>query len=248
METGKTDKSKIKMAVKIFKFAALTLLGAFCFLIAGHYCRIRNYAANLSKYLNIIVFFDKDSKDDAAVVEKIEATGLALAKEYVSSAEAYLKAVEKNPFLKNISVPDSAKAIQSYAVLSPNFVPVGNMLSEMKNTLKNIPGVDEIIVDMPVFEQYVKVKNLLSFCQKIFIIFEIAAFVLFIFKCVFFIVEHESNSRNLVLSILLNCLSLIFGFFVLWFLCIYMHCPLLIDGHTVFSMASFIAFIGIILN
>jgi cell division transport system permease protein len=248
METSKTDKSKIKMAVKVCKFAALALLSAFCFLVASHYCYTRNYAAALFKHLNVIVFFDKSSKDDAATVEKIEATGLVRMKEYVNSAEAYLKAVEKNPFLKDISVPDSAKAIQSYAVLAPDFIPVESVLLEMKNTLKNIPGVDEIIVDIPVFERYVKVKNLLSSYQKIFIIFEIAVFILFIFKCAFFTVEYESNSRSLVLSILLNFLSSAFGFFVLWFLCICMHWPLLIDGGAVLSMASFVAFIGVILN
>ncbi|MDR0800306.1 MAG: hypothetical protein LBN01_02095 [Endomicrobium sp.] len=244
----KVSRFTIKTAYKILKLAALAFLCAFCILVSSHYYRIKGYAGSLSENLNIIVFFDKNSKDDAVVKDEIGATGLVSVKEYVNSSEAYAKAVEKNPFLKDISVPDIVKSIQSYAVVAPKSVPDKNFLSKMRTALEGISGVDEIVLDISVFEHYSKIEDLLSFYRKIFLIFAAVIFVLFIFKCIFFFMEQESNAKKLAVNVFSYLLSSAFGFLVLWIVCIYTQYPLLIDKTAVLSIIPFVAVLGVILS
>ncbi|MCA6084767.1 hypothetical protein [Candidatus Endomicrobiellum agilis] len=244
----KVGRFTVKTASKILKLAALAFLCAFCILVSSHYCRIKDYAGSLLRNLNVVIFFDKNSKDDAVVKDEIEATGLVSVKEYVNSSQAYAKAVEKNPFLKDISVSDIAKSIQSYAVVAPKSVPDKNFLSKMRAALESISGVDEIVFDISVFEHYLKIEDLLSFYRKIFLIFAAVIFTLFVFKCAFLFMEQELNAKKLAANVFSYLLSSSFGFLVLWIVCVYTQYPLLIDKTAALSIMSFIAVLGVILS
>ncbi|MDR3256548.1 MAG: hypothetical protein LBT18_02695 [Endomicrobium sp.] len=242
------SQSIIKTVSNVVKLSVIAILCAFCILISNHYYQIKNYSVKLSKELNIIIFFDKNFKEDVSVNEAIEATGVVFLKEYVNAQEAYLKAVEKNPFLKDISISDAAKSIQAYAVVSPKSIPDEDFLSAMRTTLESIPGVDEIVFNMDVFKQYVEVENLLSFYRKIFFIFIIIIFVLFVFKCIFFIMESESSMKKLVINVFSYLLSSACGFLILWTVCVYVQHTLLLDDVAILSIIPFTASLGIVLD
>jgi cell division transport system permease protein len=240
----KVDKLTIKTASELLKLVAVASLCAFCILVSGHYYQIKNYAKTLSENLNIVVFFDKNSADDTAIRGEIEATGLVSVKEYINVAEAYSKAVEKNPFLKDISVPNAAKSVQSYVLVTPKSMPHKNFLSEMKSVLEKISGVDEVVFDMSIFKHYAEVENLLSFSRKIFFIFAVIVFILFVFKCIFFVLEQ----KKIVINIFPYLLSSSAGFFILWTVCICMRQPLLADKIATFSIIPLITILGVVLD
>jgi cell division transport system permease protein len=244
----KIGKFTMKTASESLKLVAVAFLCAFCILVSGHYCRIKNYAKTLSENLNIFVFFDKNSSDDAVIKGEIEATGLVSVKEYVNAAEAYSKAVEKNSFLKDISVPVALKSVQSYALVTPKSIPYENFLSEMRSVLERISGIDEIVFDMSVFRHYAEIENLLSFSRKIFFIFAVIIFILFVLKCRFFVLEQELDTRKIVANISSYLLSSAVGFVILWTVCACVRYPLLIDKVAIFSVIPFIAILGVILG
>jgi cell division transport system permease protein len=244
----KINKFTIKTASESLKLAVVASLCAFCFLVSGHYCQLKNYAKTLSGNLNMVVFFDKNSTDDAVIIREIETTGLVSVKEYVSVAEAYSKAVKKNPFLKDVFVPDAAKSIQSYALVAPKSMPNENFLEEMRGVLERVSGIDEIVFDTPVFKHYTEIENLLSFFRKIFFIFAGIVFILFVFKCILFVLEQKLDVRKIAANIFLYLLSSSTGFLVLWTVCICSRHPLLFDKTAIFSIIPFITVLGVILD
>jgi cell division transport system permease protein len=244
----KINKFTMKTASGSLKLVTVASLCAFCILVSGHYYQLKNYAKTLSENLNIVVFFDKNSADDAVISGEIEATGLVSVKEYVNAAEAYSKAVEKNPFLKDISVPDAAKSVQSYVLVAPKSIPYESFLSEMRSVLEKISGIDEIVFDMSVFKHYTEIENLLSFYRKIFFVFAVIIFILFIFKCIFFVLEQGLVTRKIVANIFSYLLSSAVGFLILWTVCICVRHPLLTDKIAIFSIILFISVLGVILD
>jgi len=242
----KYGKSAIKTTNKAVKFLTVALLCFFCVLIANYYYYVKNYTATLYKNLNIIIFLDESFKEDT--IEKIKSTDLVFVREYINASEAYSKAIEKNPFLKDILVPNDARSIQAYVIAAPKFMPEKNSLLNMKKTLERISGVDEIVFDMSAFERYVEAKNLISLFRKIFFIFEIIIFSLFIFRCVFFVMEHKSYTRKFVINVFSYLLCSILGFLVFWVVCTCMHYPLLIDEITALLIIPFVAALGIVLD
>jgi cell division transport system permease protein len=244
----KIGKFTMKTASKSLKLVTVASLCTFCILVSGHYYRVKNYLETLSENLNIVVFFDKNAADDAVIIREIEATGLVSVKEYVNAAEAYSKAVEKNPFLKDIFVPGATKSVQSYVLVTPKSISYENFLSEGRSVLERVPGKDEIVVDIPVFKHYVEIENLLSFFQKIFFIFTVIIFIFFVFKCIFFVLEQELGTRKIVANISSYLLSSLTGFLILWAACICVRHPLLIDKIAIFSIIPFITVLGVILD
>jgi len=244
----KCEKTTMKIMNNVTKFIAVAFLCFSCILVSSHYYRIKNHTAALYKDLNVIIFFDENIKEDTEAIKKIESENLVFIKEYVNATEAYSKAIENNPFLKDVSVPDDAKSIQAYAIATPKFIPEESSLLNMKKTFEEISGVDEVVFDTSLFERYAKAKNLLSFYKKIFFIFEIVILALFIFKCIFFIVKHKQRTKIFVMNVFMYLLYSIVGFLAFWILCIYTHCPLLIDGIAVLSIIPSIAALGIVLS
>ncbi|MDR1401009.1 MAG: hypothetical protein LBI98_01695 [Endomicrobium sp.] len=241
--------SVIKIADRVIKFICVVLLCLFCILVSSHYCQVKNYAEALCRDLSMIIFFTENpSKKDMDTIEKIKATNLVSVKEYINACEAYSRAIKKNPFLKDISVSSDAKlSIQAYAIAVPRFTPKKKLMLDMKKTLERISGIDEVVFDMPIFEQYVKTENLLSFYKKIFFIFEIAVFILLTLKCIFLVIGHKLNVRKLITDVFLYLSYSIFAFFIFWVACTYMDCPLLINEIAVLLVIPFATILGIIL-
>ncbi len=237
----KINKFTIKTTSKSLKFVAVTSLCVFCILVSGQYYRLKNYAKTLSENLNIVVFFDKNFTEDAVIRGEIEATGLVSVKKYVTAAEAYSKAVEKNPFLKDISVPDAAKSVQSYALVTPKSIPHENFLSEIRSVLERICGIDEIVLDTPVFKHYAEIEDLLSFYRKIFFVFAIVIFILFVFKCISSALQQELDAKKIAANIFSYLMSSSAGFLILWIVCICARHPLLTDKIAIFSIIPFVA-------
>ncbi|GHT61111.1 hypothetical protein AGMMS49531_07730 [Endomicrobiia bacterium] len=230
------------------KFVVLAMLCVFFILIANHFCRIKDYAESLSKILNIIVSFDDNAKKDGSIKEDLENTGFVWLKEYVDKSKAYLKAIERNPFLKDVSVPDDAKSIGAYAIVTPKSIPDEKFLLEMKSSLRQISNVDDVVFDASVFKQYAEVKKTLSLYNKIFLIFAALVFVLFVLECMFFIVSEELDNKKLVKKFVAYILASALGFLVIWVVCAFVQYPSSINKISILCIIPFTAILGVVLD
>ena len=140
---------------------------------------------------------DKSCKDDSIVCENVEALGFVSVDEYISAEEVYDKAVEKNPFLKDVSVPGEKEAFQSYMKLTPLDLPTEEFLVIAKNSIMQIEDIDEVVFDPVIFNDYVKVKNIAVLLQKTAIVFALIMLVLFIVQSILFIIEKEEKHSQI---------------------------------------------------
>jgi cell division transport system permease protein len=232
-------------AIKLFTIALLSIV---FILSVNHYYQVKDYSVSLLKNLNVIVFFNSNMQDNESIKSELEISDLVSVKEYVNAADAYSKAIEKNPFLKSISVPDDAKSIQPYAVVTPKNVPYEDFLLEMRSSLEAVKDVDEIIFDISAFKHYVEIKNLLSFYHKVFFIFAVIIFALFIVKCVCEIVNQESGLRILIKDIFSYLMASSFGFIALWSICLYFQHMLFIEDKAILFVVFLAATFGVIFN
>jgi cell division transport system permease protein len=243
------NKTVIKTMSGVVKFIAVALLCAFFILLTDHYYQINNYAVSLSKKLNIVVFFDKNTKEDKAIIAEVKkSTNLVSVKEYVNASLAYAKAIEKNPFLKNISVPSDGESIQAYAILYPISMPDKVFFSELSKNLKGVSCFDEIVFDASIFKQYVKIMNLIFLYKMVLLIFVLTVFVLFIIKCVLCILEQELNRKRFVKNILLYLVAAISGFFAVFVICTYVRYTLSISEPVILLVIMLAVTIGITLD
>lgn len=242
------EKFVAKTMSNVVKLCGIAFCCAFFIFGANHYCQLKEYASSLSKNLDVIVFFNNDEKKDVAIKSKLEMSNLVSVKEYVGASAAYSKAVEKNPFLKNISVPDSVKTIQAYAIVGPNSMPDENFLLRMRSSLGAIADVDEIVFDISLFKQYVDIKNLISFYQKLFFIFATAICVLLIFKCISCVMSEKSRCKILFKNVFSSLMASAFGFLAVWAGCLYTQYSLCVDNKAILLIVSFTAMIGVILD
>jgi cell division transport system permease protein len=244
----KNKKTIVNTVFNSVKFATLALFCVFFVLIANHFCRVKDYAESLSRYLNITVFFDNNAKENGSVKEDLENTGFVSVKEYVNTSEAYSKAIERNPFLKDVSVPGDVKSIEAYAVVTPKSMPDENFLLEMRNSLEQVSNVDEVVFDISVFKQYVEVKKTLLLYHKIFFIFAVSVFVLFVLKCVFFVTREELNDKKLVKKFVAYTFASALGFLAMWSVCVFVQYPLSINDASILCIIPFTAVLGVVLD
>jgi cell division transport system permease protein len=244
----KNEKTMTSIAFNWVKFATLIMLCIIFILVANHFCTIKDYAKSLSKDLNVIVFFDSDVKEAQSVKESLENTGFVLLKEYVDKSKAYSKAIEANPFLKDVSVPNDVKSIEAYAIVIPKSMPDENFLPKMRNSLQRVSNVSEVVFDASVFGQYVKIEKILLSYQKIFFIFVALTFVLFVLKCGFFIAREELNNKKLIKKILEYMLVSLLGFLATWTVCAFFKYSLSIGDVSVLCAIPFSAIIGVLLD
>jgi hypothetical protein len=230
------------------KFISIAVLCAFFVLVADIYYQVKNYADDLSKELNITVFFNKNLDDNLYARKTVADTGLVFEKEYVDSQSAYKKAVESNALLRDIVLADIEPLIPAYSVVSPEFLADDESLLSMKTIIENVSGVDEIVFDSNIFKRYSNIKITLNFYQKVLMIFTLAIGFFFICKCAFFIAEGKKRALKLTIDVIQYLLYSSFGFFCLWFLFVYAQHPLSIDDSGVLSAISFSAVLGVILD
>ncbi|GHT49476.1 hypothetical protein AGMMS49990_00240 [Endomicrobiia bacterium] len=242
------EKNIVDTIFNSVKFVVLAMLCVFFISITNHFCRIKDYAESLSKNLNIIVFFDDNAKKDGSIKEDLENTGFVCLKEYVDKSKAYSKTIERNPFLKDVSVPNDAKSIEAYAVVTPKSMPDEKFLLKMKNSLGQISNVDEVVFDASIFKQYVEVKKTLSLYNKIFFIFAALVFVLFALECMFFVVSEELDNKKLVKKFVAYILASVLGFLVIWVVCTFVQYPSSINKISILCIIPFTAILGIVLD
>ncbi|MDR3330973.1 MAG: hypothetical protein LBS47_01885 [Endomicrobium sp.] len=229
-------------------FFSIAFLCVFFVFIINHYCQIKNYALSLLKDCNMIVFFDKNIDENEEELVKIELgnTKVAFVKEYVTATEAYLRAVKKNSFLKSISVPGDVKSIQSYAVVIPTSVIDKKSLMKAKASLEEISGVDEVVFDVSVFERYIDTNNFILSCKKVLFIFLIGVIILFIFKCVFFVIQY--GAMRFVKNFFLYSIASILGFIAIWILCIFLKYNLYACGLSILLSMPLSVAVGVTLD
>ncbi|MCL1972462.1 MAG: hypothetical protein FWG57_05685 [Endomicrobia bacterium] len=238
----------IKTASKIIKFVSIAVISGFCVFAADHYYRIENHARELLPKLSMTVFIDKNCNDDAQVCEAIEALGFVTVSEYVHSKNVYDKAVEKNPFLKDVSVPGDSEIFQSYVKASPSSFPTEDFLVAARNAVSGVENVSEVVFNPEVFKEYARVKNLLDFYRKILLIFAVIIIVLLISQSILFILESEDNTRKFIIGAISYLIAASIGFVVVWGICLFMQYPLIINEIAAFYIIPLTAAFGIIFN
>ncbi|MDR3306315.1 MAG: hypothetical protein LBS61_01360 [Endomicrobium sp.] len=243
----KNGKKIARIASESLKLSTLAFLGVFFVFIVNHYYQIKNYAATLYEELNIFVFFDKNSNDDKKILENINSASSVLVKEYVNATQAYKKTVEKNPLLSNISLPNDAKSIQAYAIIKPKFIPDNDFLLEMKNTLEEINGVDEVVFDVSDFLHYAKIQNQLLLYKKMFFIVISVFFAFLLLKFVLSRIAGADMLKN-VKRLSLYLLSSSLGFLLFWIACKRARYSLLISETAVTLILPFVCALGVMFD
>ncbi|MDR0978320.1 MAG: hypothetical protein LBL71_04800 [Endomicrobium sp.] len=208
---GKRDIPQI--ISQLLKLFSLAFLSAFFIFVINHYYQVKNYAEKIYKGLNIFVFFDESSQDHTKILEKLGGINSLSVEEYANTSEAYKKTVEKNPLLNNISLPEDAKFLQPYAVVKPkkSLIPDNNFLLKMKNNIKKIEGINEIVFNGDYFLHCAKIMKQLLLYEKMFLIFIIVIFTFFVLK---FILLYTAgiDIQKIIMSLLLYLLSSFLGF------------------------------------
>ncbi len=240
------EKVSLKPFSKSLKFVALAVVSAAAVLLANHYYEIYEYEKQMSSQLSITVFIDKACQDGEQVCDALNSLGLVSVGEYVSAESAYTKAIEKNPFLKEISVPGDTGYFQSYVKAFPSKLPTDEYLVIARNAMAEVKDVDEIVFDKDGFRQYVQAKNFLTFYRDFALIFALAIFFLFIVQSALFIAEKEQNYRKLITNVLAYLLAAAGGFLAVWCVCQYIQYPLLVGEKSIFLILSITAALGII--
>ena len=238
--------ASIKAASKVLKFIAIASVAAFCVLASNHYYQIKQYSQNLLPELNMTVFLDKNCEDGAKVCDAIGALGFVNIDEYVRAEEAYLKAVEKNPFLKDISVPGDSEVFQPYIKASPMSMPTEEFLIAARNAVAQVDDVSEVVFNPGNFKQYERAVNILSFYQRLIIVFSALMLIMLIIQSILFIFESEENTRKLVTNSIAYLVAASAGFVGMWSVCLFAQYPILIDETAAFFIIPLSAALGII--
>ncbi|MDR0617775.1 MAG: hypothetical protein LBG23_03305 [Endomicrobium sp.] len=237
-----------KIISDTIKFLSIIFLSSFFILILNYYYQVESYVSSLYDELNIVVFFKNEVKDINVIAEEIAKKETLFVKEIVDSSQSYLKALERNPFLKDISSPDDVESIGSYAIVLPKETFDENYLLEVRNHVEAINGVDEIVFDAYSFSQYRKLKNLLMLCQKTFFYFLIVVGVLFIFKIIFTVFVQESAIKKIVQKFCFYFMATSLGFFIIWMLSIFVQYDLSINKPRVLLVIPFVTIFGLIFD
>lgn len=231
---------------KLLKLSVIAAFCAFFLLIANHYYYLKDYAENLSNEANVIVFIDKASKDDAAVCDAIEALNLAVIDEYVHAKDVYAKAVEENPFLKDVSVQGMDSSFQSYVKISPKELPTEEFMADLRNQLYKIEYIDDVIFDAPLFKHYSQIRASLIFYEfavKVFALLIFAALFIHIFISLFY---RDEGLRHILYQFVYYLFASVAGFLSLWTVCLFYNYKLLVNQDAVFIIIPIAAALGII--
>ena len=233
---------------KVIKFISLAVFCAFAFFFAEHYFELNDQANQLNDNLYITVFLEKGI-NPAAIGSQIEGGGLVKVSETVSAQDAYAKAVEKNPSLKDIAVPGAADAFPAYLLLKPVGVPTDEFLIKIHDSIASVSGVDDVVFSSSEYKKYMQTRNAIVLYQKIGLIFAVLISLLLIIKATALIYCDEENTRQLISDFALYLFAAIIGFGILWLVSIYIMYPLLAaKDPAAFLILPLTAALGIILK
>jgi cell division transport system permease protein len=238
----------VRLVFSTIKFLSVIFLSSFFVLISNYYYQLQSYVLSLYDELNIVVFFKDNVKDINVLADEIKNVETVSIKELVDSSQSYLKALEKNPFLKDISTSDNMESIGSYAVILPQEVFDENYLLKIRNGIEAINGVDEVVFDSYSFNQYKKLKNLLILCEKTFFSILIAFGILFIFKVIFSVFLQKVSLKKIAQKFCFYFMAASIGFFVVWMLSMFSHCDLSMDKSLILLVIPFTTVFGLIFD
>lgn len=236
------------MVYNIIKFLNVMFFSSFFVLILNYYYQVQSYVYSLYDELNIIVFFKNDIKDIKIVADEITKIEILHIKELVDSSQSYLKALERNPFLKDISTLDDIESIGSYAVILPKEIFDENYLLKIRDGIESISGVDEVVFDTYFFNQYRKLKSLLVSCQKTFFSLFIIVGGLIVFKIIFAIFLQEFSIKKNIRKFCFYFMAASIGFLIIWILSIFIQSDLSINKPLISLVIPFVTIFGLVLD
>ncbi|AKL97511.1 hypothetical protein [Endomicrobium proavitum] len=240
------ENAAVKAWSKVVKFFALAAFCAFSVLFADHYYRVDKYAKDMSENLAITVFLNKNVNNSNDVASAIESLGYVNVNEYVSAEQSYYRAVKKNPFLKDVSVPGDKDSFAAYFKVSPNILPTDQFLIVVRNAMAQITGVNDVVYDADGYKKYIQAKRTLELYEKISLIFALTIFALFIIKILFLYYGNNVGAKKLSKDFVIYLLSAAAGFLAVWSAGIFVFYPLLIKEAAVFGIIAVTAALGII--
>jgi cell division transport system permease protein len=236
----------IKAVSKILKFLALAVITAFCVLSADCYYALDAYAQKLYSGLAVTVFIGGGCKDHSKLCREIEDSGILSLDEYVPSSQAYSRAVEKNPFLKDISVPGDAQVFPAYARFVPAVFPGDGYLAGAAKMLASMDDVEEAVYDEASFEKYARLKNELSFYKAAALLFAIIIFMFCAVRAVLHILKKEEPPKKTAANAAACLIACAVGFTVVWGVCVFFQRELFIGETAAFLTILLTASFGII--
>ncbi|MDR2395277.1 MAG: hypothetical protein LBD57_01500 [Endomicrobium sp.] len=236
------------MVNNIIKFLSVMFFSSFFVLFLNYYYQVQSYVCSVYDDLNIVVFLKNDVKDIKAICEEITKEDELYIKELVDSSQSYLKALEKNPFLKDISTFEDIGSIGSYAVVLPKEIFDEKYLLKIRNGIEAINGVDEVVFDTYSFNQYRKLKSLLISCQKTFFYLFVIFGSLIVFKFIFAVFLQGFFIKKLIRKLCFYFMAASVGFFVIWMFSIFVQCDLSINKPLISLVIPFVTIIGLVFD
>jgi cell division transport system permease protein len=234
---------------KTMKFFLTAALSALCVMILNHYFQMEQERRDIGSQLGVYVFLNKNASQEIAAQEIQALNGVAITDE-VPSKEVYRRAVEKNPFLAEIAVPDAANAFQSYFVLSPQVLPDDAFMNSLKESLYKMEGVDELVYDQDLFWRYIKLSNDLLHCRIAVYIFAGLSLLFFLlsFALSFADRENEQNWKSFLVTFGVYLVAAIGGFWGVWGLFSILKLPMFVDQISSLIVIPFSAVLSISLK
>ena len=234
---------------KTMKFFLTAALSALCVMILNHFFQMEQERRDLGSQLGVYVFLNKNASQEIVRGEIESLSGVSIADE-VPSKEVYRRAVERNPFLAEIAVPDAANAFQSYFILSPQVLPDDSFMNSLKESLYKAEGVDELVYDQDSFWRYIKLSNDLLYCRIAVYIFAGLALLFFILSFALSIVdrEHEQAWKTFLVTFGVYLVAAIGGFWGIWGIFSLMKLPMFVDQISSLIVIPFSAVLSLALK
>jgi cell division transport system permease protein len=244
MEDDEQEESKfLDFFVRFLKFTAAAILCAGAVLTMNMFFQEKDRAASLYADLNFHIFLNKNlSEIENATVQNISNLDLLDIVEYVPSNEVYKRAVEKNPFLGNVSVPNVATVFQSYIVATPATILTAQALKTIEDAFYGMESVDELVFDKAAFLQFIALEEKLKFYQKAGYILAGAFAALFLIEFVIFMFAAKEKRKKFLLSFCICFIGAIAGFWLLQGLSAYINYALTVDQISALLAIPFTTF------
>lgn len=185
---------------RIFRLSFLFVLMMF-FIFVMQYCI--NYKKNIEQLnydLKIVLLIknniEQNSEELLSAISSLKYVDVI---EYVSSEEAYNKAVELSPELEEIISQEKISYPAYIIANNPKALDIKE-LENIKNELKLVEFVDDVIYDTKAYNMLFNKINLLKVYKKIFLVGIIIVCIIFVFKLVWFCLKKDF--RNILLELL----------------------------------------------
>jgi hypothetical protein len=212
----------------VSRFLAVVLMSSFLALIVIHYFSLKTESDTLGEGLDMYIFFSKNVQDYAEVSREIDSLELLEVDEFVPQADAYDRAIEKNPSLASIPV-DKSTAFEAYIIARPNQIPSENYLGRLETEVYKIDGVEEMVYDREGFLAYGKILTDLSNYRLIAYILSCTFALLFIIRLIASLFASRRRFFAMLVDFAVYIVASAGGVWLLWALAQTLSISFLID-------------------